>query len=225
MPPEPDLRVEIVDNGADQTMKVIGDQVLNINGAADGEFVVVGPGETLDTRTLVDGDIPAAIARTAAVTAAFADAVAPIWVPAGAMLPVTGSPNNGTGANSTSPTWNLDADAIEAVAATVLLPSGWSTYDVELWWGASGAGAGNVIWRASNLSATAGETAGTASNGGDVAAATGGQYIVVRTALRSGVACTPGEMAMVKVQRRASDVLDTLAGDAYVFGVLLTKAS
>lgn len=69
MPREPDLYVEIVDN-ADTKVQVIGDQVLDVADAADGELVVVEGGE-LTTRALDDADIPSTITRDSEAAAAY----------------------------------------------------------------------------------------------------------------------------------------------------------
>jgi hypothetical protein len=70
MSAKPDLYVQLVDE-ADTKMQVVGDQVLDIAGVADGAFVAT-QGGVLVPRTLVEGDIPSTIARDAEVTAAVA---------------------------------------------------------------------------------------------------------------------------------------------------------
>lgn len=234
MSDEPDLVVRIDDHG-DTAVRIVGNQVLDLAGAAAGDLVVVGAGETLDTRTLVDGDIPSAIARDAEVSsavaaeaaardAAIAAALAPIWLPANSFSGVTGSPAVAN-ANSNTPWYAMDAASIEAIARTVMIPSSWATTKVELLWANAAAGAGDVVWRLNSLSAGTGESVETAANSGDSTVTAGAQYIVVRTTLNAGLAYTPGEINLVKIQRRASDAADTLANDAGILGVLLTKAS
>lgn len=253
---EPDFTVRIADD-ADTVVKVIGDQVLDLAGAAAGEVVVVGLDETLDTRVLADGDIPAAIARDAEVTAAvaaeataraaavtaeataranavaaeatardaaIAAAVPPLFLQASRFSLVTGTPSLGN-ANSNTPWYQMDSTTIEAVATTVEIPSGWATAKVELIWSNNSASVGDVVWRLNSLSAGDGESVETAASSGDVTAAAPTQYIRKTTQLAAALAVTPGETLLIRVQRRASDVADTLANDACILGVRLTKAS
>lgn len=60
MPGREDLVVRIDDN-ADQAVRVVGDQVLDVSGAAAGELVTVEAGNTLGHRTLAEAGITAAI--------------------------------------------------------------------------------------------------------------------------------------------------------------------
>lgn len=69
MPVGEDLVVRIAED-ADTVVRVVGDQVLNIAGASDGELVVV-EGGALATRVLTTGDMPAAMATDAEVAAAY----------------------------------------------------------------------------------------------------------------------------------------------------------
>lgn len=63
---EPDFYVQLVDE-ADTKVQVVGDQVLDISGASNGDFVAVN-GEQLVPRPIEDADIPSTIARDSDVS-------------------------------------------------------------------------------------------------------------------------------------------------------------
>lgn len=67
-----DYTVEVVgDSGqADMTVAIIDDQVIDVGGAANGDFIV-STGSGWETRPLVDADIPASITRDSEAAAAY----------------------------------------------------------------------------------------------------------------------------------------------------------
>lgn len=146
-----------------------------------------------------------------------------LWLPASQFIGAEGAPSLG---NAGAPAWLLDAATSERVATMVrLAPLGWATMHVDIYWGNAGAGAGNVTWRAFQEDFVAGETLGAGGSPGDVTDTAGAQN-VLRPPFRviTGQA-VPADLFFLSIRRDASAGTDTLANDAALYGVLLTKAS
>lgn len=122
--------------------------------------------------------------------------------------------------------WLLDSAATdESVSTSLLIPSGWNTVDIDIWWTNAGAGAGNVRWEVGYQSRGDTETltqtwTATASN-----IAAPAQSVVKKSTIISGGAVTAGELLGLIITRYGSNAGDTLANDAGLLGVDIRKAS
>jgi hypothetical protein len=139
----------------------------------------------------------------------------------------TGSPTL-TGASSTGhPVWNLDAATVERVGSVIpRFPAHWTTYNIDLWWTNSGAGSGDVVWRYDYLNVSDGDSLDTLTSASQVVAAAPAQNILEVTSLATGLAVpAAGDALSATVLRNASSAFDTLANDASVYLLHLSKAS
>lgn len=148
-----------------------------------------------------------------------------VWVPAGAMHTMAGASLVAVGsASQLTQAWGLDASAVEIVAVVMAMPTDWTTFDVDVVWMPTGAGGGNCRFRVDRQPINDGATANGRSFGTQVTIAGPAQYVVEVTRADSGVTC-PTTAIRLQVERDASHVTDTMAGDMGVIGLLLTKAS
>lgn len=119
----------------------------------------------------------------------------------------------------------FDAVSIEGLVWSTFLPTDWSTFDITIYWANFASGAGNVVWRVQHIFAGAGEHIGTgATVSANTTAAAGAEDITVVTQLQAGASAITTEPLYLLLQRMANDGADTLANDAAVMGMLLTKA-
>lgn len=122
------------------------------------------------------------------------------------------------------PAWALDAAVDERVVGQVRLPAHWLTYTVDVHWTAA-AGAGNVRWRVDEKFIGDGDTMGmTAAVGWTLGAAPAANTQATTTAA-TGRTVTAGKVLTLAIARAGSDASDTMAGDAYLLGVTLRRAS
>jgi hypothetical protein len=145
-----------------------------------------------------------------------------LWVGASAMEPWSGSPSIG-GVGTAWSAWLLDASVQEGVGGTVVIPTGWATYNVTLVWTNAGAGSGNCLLESFHDQAAPGDTLTFALV--DVTVAAPAQNVLKETVLASGLACTPGQLTNVAMRRHANQAADTLGNDIGVLGIRLNKAS
>lgn len=155
-----------------------------------------------------------------------------LWVPAGAMAPQSGSPTLGTlGATASTfertGVWLLDPDAIENVEATVIIPQGWTTANVFLWWSNADAGAGDVRWSVFGRAyADATTTAATTLTLSTTTITAPAQYIAQRSQVGTNVtSMSAGTVYRISVTRSATNVADTLTNDVGVIGLEIVRAS
>lgn len=143
-----------------------------------------------------------------------------VWLPAGDFAAGTGTPALGSPASRTT-AWLFDASSTENVRGSWLVPATWATAKIELVWTA--AAAGDVRWQ------VAGGWLGSSATPADDIAATEVTATtdvttgdIVHTTVIASTAVTPGP-AHLRVQRQATNVVDTLAVDAQLIGVLITR--
>lgn len=141
----------------------------------------------------------------------------------GALAPTIGVPALGS-PNSTWAYYLLDAATSEAVSGAFVVPDGWATIAIDVWWVPTTAGAGNVALRRLSTHRAAGETL-VAGSGSDVTVATAGLDAVTVTTLETGVAVTAGRLLSVGVNRRGDVAADTYAADIGVLALVVRRAS
>lgn len=148
-----------------------------------------------------------------------------LYLPAGSFGLNAGSP--ALGAAGLMSAFLMDAASVERIAAAFVLDTEWSTFHVDLDWTNIGAGSGDVSWSAVYQHRNAGTALGSAQTTllATTAFTAPAQTVSARTRLASDVAVGGGALKSIRLAREASDAGDTLANDAGVLGILLTRAS
>lgn len=149
----------------------------------------------------------------------------PVYLPAGSFFGAGGPTQDVFGGGYAS-VWRLDAAAVEGVAANLIVPTGWATVDIDLWWGNAATSAGDVVWELTPYNAAEGAQAGSAGvpiSNTLAAPATAG--LTEKSTLTTGFAVTPGNLLNLYIQRTATAGGDTLANDAALLGINVRKAS
>lgn len=147
------------------------------------------------------------------------------WIPADRFLLNFGSPTLDATTHGL-PAWLLDAAATEVVATTEFIPTGWITFNMDMWWSNASSGSGNVVanvrygllYDASN--ATGGEV-----NLGNTTLAAPAQNIIKVTTVASGIYRPADGVVRINVRRVGGDASDTLANDASFLGIRLRRAT
>lgn len=147
-----------------------------------------------------------------------------VWIPAAAMGPQTGSPSLASQASNYATAWLLDQTSNESIATNLVVPSGWSTADIDLWWSAEVNTGGNVVWQIFTDNDADGAAIG-GSGGSSSTVAAPAQSVLKKSTLATGATVTAGNLLNVLIFRTANSGSDTLAGDASVLGINLRKAS
>jgi hypothetical protein len=167
-------------------------------------------------RTLVNSGTGISSAVQAALDAKAAQR--PMLLGAQQMSSQSGSPALSAGQ------WLLDAATDEVITGFYNVPTDWTTYHVDLYWCNAGAGTGDVVWRFDRQALGAGvDFTVTTSVGSETAVTAGAQFAGVITRVATGAA--DSGVRAFKLRRRATAGGDTLANDASVLAVLLSKAS
>lgn len=152
------------------------------------------------------------------------------FIPANEFRAVRGSPsmdNYGTGtAESSAVVWLLDAATRESIIAGLIPPWRWNTGRVDLWWGNASTAAGNVVWQFS-YQAPVGDGGVFSTTGSAVtvtaAAPTGTTRDVKVSTLLASLPLAGGQFVALGVSRLAADAADTLANDARIIGLSITR--
>lgn len=143
----------------------------------------------------------------------------------GGPFPGYGTPTKSN--NSRWPYWLLDASTQERLGGNLIIPSGWTTVNVDLYWTNPSTDTGDAQWigfigaYGDGDSTAKGLTTITAG----LTATAPAQDTLKVTRLGSGIAITAGSMNNLLLTREATNAADTLANDAAVLGVLISKAS
>ena len=153
-----------------------------------------------------------------------------IWISAPQMSATQGSPSLGSPSGfGYWAAWRLDADAaVETIAGSFVVPPGWVTANVDLYWFNHGTGSGNVhIGMTYRVDMTAGSNLNNNVTDSTAQTVTAGlQNILVVTRMVTGWSLpAAGRVTNIAPYRLGSNVADTLANDIGVLGVLVTRAS
>lgn len=127
--------------------------------------------------------------------------------------------------NQRTTAWLFDSGVAEAVGGFFMMPVGWATADMFVWWSNAGAGAGDVVWSFGTLTlvnTTNSDAAGTLSSSTITAPA---QYVVKRSAGPTAITATAGQVVRLMLRREGANAADTLGNDAGLLGVELVRAS
>jgi len=152
-----------------------------------------------------------------------------LWISGSAMSATSGSPIvNQVGAGNfwaRKAVMLMDSAALEIVQATVIIPPGWSTANMYLWWTNAGAGSGNVRlavwdWDISDGNSIDGDDLIYLDN-----VAAPAQLVAERTLIAGTRPVTGNALLSFQIARVGDDVADTLANDVGVIGFELVRAS
>jgi hypothetical protein len=151
---------------------------------------------------------------------------AAIFLPAYVLALTQGSGQfSSTGGGNRFGAWLLDASSQEQISGWFILPTGWATFHVDLYWSNFAAGSGNVVWQptysvvADTVSLSAGDVTGTKTT-----VAAPAQDVLKVTRIMTSITAAVG-VWHIRLPRVAADGGDTLANDAEVIGLLVSKAS
>lgn len=125
------------------------------------------------------------------------------------------------------PVWRFPDGATVILGTLLLVPAGWATMHVDLWWTNAQAAAGNVSWRLDLGPMVEGQAVPDPASGSgvptvDLAAPADG--IVKRSRLATGLACTPGPNS-VEIMRHGGLAGDTVAGQVSLLALEFTRAA
>ncbi|MDP1794283.1 MAG: glycosyl hydrolase family 28-related protein [Acidimicrobiales bacterium] len=149
----------------------------------------------------------------------------PLFIPIGGLLAITGTPAYGIVGGGRRQGLLFDGAANESAAGQFVVPPGWQTASVTVLWCNAGGGAGDVNWlfqgddwvEGNNLNA-----ADTQNTSGSETA--GAQDILVSTPLTTAsITLAGGRLFTFRIVRQATDGSDTLANDAALVGIVLTR--
>lgn len=147
-----------------------------------------------------------------------------LFLGAGAMEAVGGTPALVGQATGRWAAWALDAASVETVAATVVLPPLWSRMDVLLYWSNPDPGSGDVVWQHLLTDVAGGESLNVTDVVGLTAVAAPAQHVLKVSTLATAVPASP-HITTVRIQRAATHPLDTLPNDATVLGIELVRTA
>lgn len=157
-----------------------------------------------------------------------------VWISASMLDSAFGSPSRGNPNQwfSFGTAWLFDASNDETVSGSIIVPEFWTTFKFELYWANASSSSGNVVWAPRARFAGDGEQvdgSGTSSiinvNRTIAAPSTIAELEVTQFPASSNLTNVVGKPLFVAVTRVAADAADTLANDAAVYGILLTRMS
>lgn len=137
------------------------------------------------------------------------------------------TPAMGTVGGSRRPAFLFDgAGADELVANWFKVPKHWAGFTSAVHWVNAGAGSGDAVWTVSGFEFTAGDSLNQADNQVTALTATtaGAQDVETVTSPALQFTCTPNKRFSLRLKRTSTDAGDTLANDAGVIGLKLTRA-
>lgn len=142
------------------------------------------------------------------------------------MTAVVGSPATAAiGATPRVAGWLLDAATTEIVAGQIWIPPAWGSLTADFYWTNAGAGSGNVAWRFDLSGLPDGSTLPDPASGTLVVSAAPAQNTLKRSFLAPTPLAAPDGLAAFECIRVATDAADTLANDAALVAVVLTRVS
>ena len=162
----------------------------------------------------------AALAADSAFTSQYGTS---IWIPAGAHSVLLGSPAVQTGAPY-SDAYSMDAAADEGVGSSVILPSGWATFAVDLHWANAGAGSGDVKWLLCGQEVSEAETINGLTVLASATQTARAQNVEDVFTLASPLTNTGGRWLFM-AYRSGGDGADTLGNDAAFHGFNIRRLS
>lgn len=212
--------------------------LTSLTGANVVDADVVPIVDVSDTTMAASGTNKKITAAQLAQSPQFASRYAPLagdsvrWIDAPSLHVTAGSAvignpalNNGNGA-----AWLMDSATTEIVAGSVLMPSSWTTFRIDLYHTNQASTSGNVVWQ------MVGNFAGSGNNVeiSLLSVLVNSTQIIAAPTTASQIAVTQfggtltndsTKVFFFQVSRLGANANDTLANDAGVYGVLFTKLS
>lgn len=140
-----------------------------------------------------------------------------LWIPAADFEVVAGSP--ALSVVQSTLVYSFDASSVESVGTSVMLPSWWTTCDVIIRWANAAGGSGDVVWAFRYDFIAAGQTMGTYSSMFRNALTAGSQDVVMEQTQDGDLTNVADQAVLIRIERTANNVADTLANDANLIGV------
>lgn len=152
------------------------------------------------------------------------DDTAVVLVRATDMVDVSGTSTPG---NLTRyPYLSLPDAASTFVGALIPIPSGWTTFSIQVLWTAATGSSGNVVLRADVTTVSAADLISAVPNAGSgVTIAAPATQIITANNIRTGIATGGKQFAMVNVGRLGSDAADTTTNPVLLLGVNLIRTA
>jgi hypothetical protein len=216
------LRNQIVDNNIDGTVIVSGGWTSN---QTIGIYADTSSVNTIILGNRVQSNPVANIQVAAGYTTT--DITDRIFVPMKEFTADTGTPEITLAGGGRRNVLAFDAAAVETADAFIQIPAGWERIAATVVWANIGAGAGDVVWRVQGLARAAGETldASDDTGGAGTTVTAGAQNIVMVSAMSGDLTLiNENEYLSLRISRLGTDAGDTLANDAGLIGVTLTRA-
>ena len=215
------LRNQIVDNNIDGTVISSGgnlsNQTIGIHADVSSVNTII-LGNRVQSNPVANVQVAAGYTETNITDS--------IFIPMKEFTAVSGTPAITLAGGGRRNVLAFDAASLETADAFIQIPTGWESIAVEVIWANLGAGSGDVVWRVQGLARTAGETLDTADNtGGAGTTITAGAQNIVMVSAMSGNLDLINEnyYLSVRVSRLGTDAGDTLANDAGLIGITLTR--
>lgn len=155
------------------------------------------------------------------------------WLGVGDLEASAGTPTIGnTGLNTgNAPFWMFDASVPEAVSGSIIIPSHWTTFKVEAYWCNVSSSSGDVRWYWGSGFGGDGQDPDNSgsivtSQSQTIAAPTTARIIKVsQFPAATNITNASGKPFFMCLYRFGDNVADTLANDAGLYGLLLTRVS
>ncbi|GAB3259832.1 glycoside hydrolase family protein [Arthrobacter pigmenti] len=153
----------------------------------------------------------------------YADSPGSLWVPAAALASVTGTPTRAEVGYHDC--WLFSDGQYDRVGGTADIPDDWREINIDVVWFNAAATSGDVQWGPGLGDAlVAGGTVATPSVFSGTTGVGGAQNIIMETRVVTAAEATGGAVPITLV-RAAPNALDTLAGDAGLLGLRITRAA
>lgn len=150
-----------------------------------------------------------------------------IWIPAKSFGIALNTPTNALIASGYGTGWSFPDAAQHGIASNMVVPTGWATVDVDMWWVNMASSSGDVLWRVFLDDDADGAALGGGSTPGALAAiaAPSTSAVLKKSTVATGFAVTAGRLLNIAIDRNGAGGGDTLANDAAIVGVNVRRAS
>lgn len=150
-----------------------------------------------------------------------------VWLPAHAFGVALNTPTNALVASGYGSGWSFPDAAQHGIASNMIVPTGWATINVDLWWTNASSSSGDVLWRVFLDNDADGAALGGGSTPGALAAiaAPTTSAVLKKSTVATGFAVTAGNLLNIAIDRNGNGAGDTLANDAVIVGVNIRRAS
>lgn len=151
------------------------------------------------------------------------------WLPATEFKSQNGAPTLtdyvpvGAGATTSIPAWALDADAIEQVGTSIVVPAGVTAVTYDVYWAMATATADEVVIRHMTQALAVGESASNTAGVETVTETVPSTALeLAKKSLTPSTTISAGDLVGLAIGRAATDGSDNATGDMYFIGALVT---